>query len=143
MDIKEEIQSLLDGSTISEKFIELVIKRLESLTYEVQVGDGFLIAFLIQKVENTIRNSCNTTSIPSGLNFIATDMICGEFLMNKKQTDSLGEMFDFDSAVKQVSFGDTTVSLGGESMEQKLNSLFSYMINYGKDEFVCYRKMRW
>jgi len=44
--------------------LELVKKRLESFGYELQEGDEFALAFSIQKVENTIKNDCNTPSIP-------------------------------------------------------------------------------
>lgn len=144
MDLKEKILSLLmESSTITEKFIELVISRLESLTYAVVEGDAFALTFTMQMIENTIRNSCNTASIPDGLIFIAVDMVCGQFLIQKKQTNSLGESFNIDTAIKSVKLGDVNVSLGDESNESKLDWLFSYLMNHGKDEFICYRRIRW
>ncbi|WP_418527330.1 hypothetical protein [Longicatena caecimuris] len=144
MDMKDVILSLLmESSTITEKFIELTLSRLKSLTYTVKNDDAFTLSFLLQKVENTIRNSCNTTSIPDGLVFIAVDMVCGEFLMNLKQTNSLGDSFNAEMAIKQVKLGDADVSFDDENENKKLDELFSYMMNHGKGEFICYRKIRW
>lgn len=143
--MNEKILSLLmESSKLTEKFIELVISRLKSLTYEVKEGDEFSLSFLMQKVENTIRNSCNTASIPDGLIFIAVDMVCGEFLMNLKQAGLLDDSFNIDYAITQVKLGDTNVSFNeNDSISKKLDQLFTYMMNRGKDEFICYRKLRW
>lgn len=144
MDLKEKILSLLmESSSITEKFIELVISRLESLTYAVVEGDAFALTFTMQMIENTIRNSCNTASIPDGLIFIAVDMVCGQFLIQKKQTNSLGESFNIDTAIKSVKLGDVNVSLSDASDESRLDWLFNYLMNHGKDEFICYRRIRW
>lgn len=144
MNVKDAILALLmTSSTITEKFIELVILRLKDLTYEVIDEDAFSLAFNMQTVENTIRNSCNTASIPDGLLFIAVDMVCGQFLMQKKQTNSLGDSFDVDLAIKSVKLGDVNVSLGDKSDESKLDWLFSYLMKHGESEFVCYRRICW
>ena len=60
--------------------LEMVKERLKSFGYELQEGDEFALTFSIQKVENTIKNDCNTPSIPDGLVNIAVDMAVGEFL---------------------------------------------------------------
>ena len=144
MDLKEKILSLLmESSTITEKFIELVISRLEDLTYVMVEGDAFALAFAMQTVENTIRNSCNTASIPDGLMFIAVDMVCGQFLSQKKQTNSLGDSFDIDTAIKSVKLGDANVTFDDEGSDSKLDRLFNYLMNHGKGEFICYRRIRW
>lgn len=104
-----------------------------------------MISFSVQKVENTIKNECNVTSIPDGLFNIAIDMICGEILSAKKQTGQL-EDFNFETALKSVQAGDTTVTYAIESSmtpEQRLNNLISYLLNYGRGEFACYRKIKW
>lgn len=141
--MNEKIKLLISNENISIEFIDLVLKRLEILGYECVEGDEFLIAFSIQKIENTIKNECNVTEIPDGLKYIAVDMICGEILLNKKQTNSLGDNFSIDSVLKSVKLGDTTVQLDDESDESKLNVLINHLINYGTDEFICYRKLKW
>ncbi|OUQ33245.1 hypothetical protein [Massilimicrobiota timonensis] len=141
--MNEKIKLLISNENISIEFIDLVLKRLETLGYECAEGDEFLTAFSIQKIENTIKNECNVTEIPDGLKYIAVDMICGEILLNKKQTNSLGDNFSIDSALKSIKLGDTTVQLDDESDESKLNVLINHLINYGTDEFICYRKLKW
>ena len=128
--------------------LEKVKERLLSFGYTLKDGDEVLLTFSIQKVENTIKNDCNVTSIPDGLENIAIDMAIGEFLTAKKTfspNDITG--LDLDYAVKQIQTGDTnTVFATGEgslTAEQRLNNFLNYLLSYGRDEFSCYRKIRW
>ncbi|CUP26282.1 MAG: hypothetical protein IJC04_02995 [Oscillospiraceae bacterium] len=128
--------------------LEKVKERLQSFGYTLKDGDEVILNFSIQKVENTIKNDCNVSSIPDGLVNIAVDMAIGEFLTAKKTfspNDIAG--LDLDFAVKQIQTGDTnTVFATGESSltpEQRLNAFVSYLLTYGRDEFSCYRKIRW
>lgn len=128
--------------------LELVKERLESFGYVLKDGDEIILNFSIQKVENTIKNDCNTASIPDGLVNIAVDMAVGEFLTAKKTfspNDIAG--LDLDYAVKQIQTGDTnTVFAIGEgtlTAEQRLNNFLNYLLTYGRDEFSCYRRLRW
>lgn len=141
------IMTALGKSSLDEQFIELLLKRLQSLGYTVQDGDGWMIGFSTQKIENHIKNSCNTSSIPDGLKITAVDMVCGEVLFALKQTGKLNETFNLEVAVKQVQAGDTNVTFaigdGSQTPEQRLNALLSYLMTKGEGDFVCYRKIRW
>ena len=123
-------------------------ERLQSFGYEIQDGDEIILNFSIQKVENTIKNDCNVSSIPDGLVNIAVDMAVGEFLTAKKtfSPDSIAGL-DSDFAVKQIQTGDTnTVFATGEgslTAEQRLNNFLNYLLTYGRDQFSCYRKIKW
>lgn len=128
--------------------LEMVKERLKSFGYELQEGDEFALTFSIQKVENTIKNDCNTPSMPDGLMNIAIDMAVGEFLTVKKTfspNDIAG--LDLDYAVKQLQEGDkNTVFATGEgslTAEQRLNNFLNHLLTYGRDEFSCYRRIRW
>lgn len=127
---------------------EMVKERLQSFGYELQEEDELVLTFSIQKAENTIKNDCNTLSIPDGLVNIAVDMAVGEFLTAKKtfSPDSIAGL-DLDIAVKQIQTGDTnTVFATGESSltaEQRLDAFLNYLLTYGREEFSCYRKIRW
>lgn len=145
--VLNNIIQILSGSSLSEEpFLLGVLNRLESLGYTIKETDSWMISFSVQKVENTIKNDCNVSSVPDGLYSVATDMICGEFLFAKKQTGQL-EDFNLEAALKSVQAGDTTVTyaIGDASMtpEQRLNSLISYLMTKGKGEFVYYRKIKW
>lgn len=128
--------------------VDMVKERLQSFGYEIQDGDEIILNFSIQKVENTIKNDCNVSSIPDGLVNIAVDMAVGEFLTAKKtfSPDSIAGL-DLDLAVKQIQTGDTnTVFATGEgslTAEQRLNNFLNYLLIYGRDQFSCYRKIKW
>ena len=128
--------------------MEQARELLESFGYLLKDGDEVILAFSLQKVENTIKNDCNVSSVPKGLVSIAIDMAVGEFLTAKKAftPDDIAGL-DLDYAVKQIQAGDTnTVFATGEgnlTPEQRLNNFLNYLLTHGRDEFSCYRKLRW
>lgn len=128
--------------------LEKVKERLQSFGYTLKDGDEVILTFSIQKVENTIKNDCNASSVPDGLENIAIDMAIGEFLTAKKtfSPDDIAGL-DLDYAVKQIQTGDTnTVFATGEgnlTAEQRLDNFLNHLLTYGRDEFSCYRKIRW
>ncbi len=127
---------------------EAVKERLKSFGYEVKADDEFALTFCVEKVCSTIRNEINQKNVPEGLEHIAVDMAVGEFLMAKKtfSPDDITGL-DLGIAVKQIQMGDTNTvfATGDASMtpEQRLNNLISYLLTHGRDEFSCYRKLRW
>lgn len=128
--------------------LQRVKERLKLFGYPLKDGDEALLSFSIQKVENTIKNDCNVDVIPDGLVNIAIDMTVGEFLMTKKtfSPDDIAG-FDFDFAVKQIQEGDTNIvfSVGEGTLtpEQRFNQFLNHLLTYGRDEFSCYRRLRW
>lgn len=128
--------------------IDAVKSRLESFGYEVRAEDDFALAFCVEKVRSTIKNEINWQDVPEGLEYIAVDMVVGEFLLSKKTfapADIAG--LDLDYAVKQIQTGDTnTVFATGEGSstpEQRLTSFINYLLSYGKGEFNSFRRIRW
>lgn len=146
--IIESIKKIINKE-VDEKFIESILKRLLSLTYKPSEDNSWMIAFCMQKVENHIKNSCNISEVPEGLKEIEIDRICGEILFSKKQSGALNAEngFDVEMAIKQVQAGDTNVTFaigeGSETLETKLNSLISYLLNCGESDFICYRQLKW
>ena len=138
------ILTVMTKTSLSESFYEAVLKRLVSFGYTLKEDDSWLICFAIQKVENHIKNSCNTTDVPDGLFNVAVDMVCGEFLFTKKQTGQLEIAdLDFDGAFTSIKEGDTQVNFGGSSDEEKFDQMVNYLLHHGEGDFVCYRKIRW
>ena len=143
--ILADISNIITNSSLSESFMESVLKRLNSFGYIPKADDGWGICFASQKVENHIKNSCNTTSVPDGLLNVAVDMVCGEFLFTKKQTGKLKlNDLDLDGAITSIHEGDVTVQFAsGSSDEDKFDLLVNYLLHNGEGDFVCYRKLRW
>lgn len=126
--------------------IEEVKARLASFDYEVVESDEYVLTFLIQKVENHIKNITNCFQVPEGLFNVAVDMVVGEFLLNKKSIGSL-EGFNLEAAIKQIQEGDTSITYaigeGDLTPEQKLDLLIDYLMNRGKNELLSYRCIKW
>lgn len=125
---------------------EDVVERLKSFGYEVTETDNWMIEFLIQKVENSIKADCNINTIPEGLHEIAVGMVVGEFLLNKKSRGQL-EGFDLETAVRQIQEGDTSVTFavgdGSKTPEERLDELILYLMNHGKGKLASYRCIKW
>lgn len=128
--------------------LETVTERLKSFGYEVKEGDEFSLTFCIEKVTNTIKNETNCSSVPQGLENIAVDMTCGEFLLAKKTfaPDDIAN-FDLENAVKEIKTGDTTTVFatgeGSQTPEQRLTTFINYLLTYGRTEFSAYRRLKW
>lgn len=142
------IQTIQNVSSLGASFVYDVGKLLESFGYTLQDGDDWLLGFCIQKVENSIKNECNVSSVPCGLKKVATQMVVGEFLFSKKGIGQLqGLNIDIDAAVKQIQEGDTNVTFafgnGSMTPEQRLDMLIAYLVNSGKSQFVRYRRLKW
>jgi hypothetical protein len=142
------IQTIQDVSSLGASFVCDVGKLLESFGYTMQDGDDWLLGFCIQKVENSIKNECNVSSVPCGLKKVAAQMIVGEFLFAKKGIGQLqGLDIDIDAAIKQIQEGDTNVTFafgnGSMTPEQRLDSLIAYLMTNGKSQFVRYRRLKW
>lgn len=124
------------------------VKRLEGFGYEVKAADKSLLKFAVEKAANTVKNECNLSEVPEGLLCIAADMAAGEFL-NAKKTFAAEDLagLDLNPAVKQIQVGDTSTTFaagdGSLTPEQRLDGLINHLLNYGRSEFGCYRKIRW
>lgn len=125
--------------------IEDIKNRLASFGYTLLDTDSFALEFVIDKVENKIKNECNITEIPDGLYQVEIDRICGEFLFAKKQSGQLTE-YDFDFIEKQIQDGDTSVTYAveaGQTPEQRFDKLVRSLMDTGKGEFASFRRLRW
>lgn len=140
-----DIRTIMTNSSLPESFFESVLERLVSFGYTLKETDGVELGFAIQKSENHVKNSCNTTSVPEGLFNAVIDAVCGEFLFAKKQTGRL-ELNDLDlsGAITSIKEGDTSVNFGsGTSEEEKLSSFLNLLMHSMDGDLVCYRRMQW
>ena len=127
--------------------LKSVKDRLKSFGYELQKDDEITLNFCIQKVENTIKNDCNLSSVPEGLINIAVDIAVGEFLTAKKtfSPESISGL-DLDTVIKQIQIGDANTVFAtdsGTSPEQRFDALVNHLLTNGRSEFSCYRRLRW
>ena len=145
----EKIKALLlaSSTTITDETVQLVLDRLKSLTFLDDDSDNDIIAFKIAytmlEIENSIFNMCNIKNIPQGLMYVYVDVVCGKVILEAYRTKSLPSSFNLDEAFKSVKLGDIQVTEGGTDDATKLTAMCDYLIEHGKDELVCYRKIKW
>jgi hypothetical protein len=124
---------------------EDIKNRLAFFGYTLLDSDALALNFVIDKVENKIKNECSITEIPDGLYQVEIDRICGEFLFAKKQSGQLTE-YDFELIEKQIQDGDTTVTYAieaGQTPEQRFDKLVKALMDSGKGEFASFRRLKW
>ncbi len=132
---------------IMDKILFAAKERLGSFGYVFKDGDEALMSLAVERVESAIRNKCGRTDIPEGLLSVAADMAAGEFLGTKRTfaPEDIA-MLAGSPAVRQITIGDAGTSFAvrdKDSPEAKLDRLISYLLNRGKGEMSCYRKIRW
>lgn len=139
------ILAIMLNSSLSESFAEAVLNRLVSFGYELKEDDGLVICFAIQKIENHIKTTCNTDTIPDGLFHVAVDMVCGEFFLGKSRSGTLElSNLDLNGAITAISEGDTSVQFATDvTDEKKFNALLEHLLFGREGDLVCYRKLRW
>ena len=125
-----------------EKMIDVVKKRLESLNITVEDADGWLLNFLIEKVSDHIENACNIDKIPDNLFFFTVDMVCAEFLSNKKGVGQLSDL-DIETAVKSIKEGDTTIQFAVADNIDPLDGLIQGMKASLQGQLVRFRRLQW
>ncbi|MCI9978060.1 hypothetical protein JY742_18185 [Clostridioides difficile] len=133
---------------MENNIIDDIEKRLEGFGYVLKDGDKWLIHFVKEKIENTIKLDCNINAIPIELKNIEIDMIVGEFLFTKKNMGQLDiESLNFEVVEKSISEGDTKIDFaigsGSQTPEQRFDTFVNYLLTYGKNKILTFRCLRW
>jgi hypothetical protein len=123
-----------------------VIQRLSQLGYTVEDDDFAQIDFELQKIINYTLNYCNITEIPPIVYPRLIDRVCSDFLYFKKNSGSM-EGFNYDSVIKSVKEGDTTITYavgqGEDTPENRFDS-FVKQLERGYDKWITpHRRLRW
>lgn len=123
-----------------------VIERLKQLGYVASGNDYASIDFELSKTLNYVMNFCNITTIPEILNPRVIDRVCGDFLYYKKNSGSLSG-FNYDSVIKELKEGDTTVKYAvgqGEDTPENRFDTFVKSLERGFDKWLTpHRRLRW
>lgn len=125
---------------------EKVNERLVQLGYEVTEQDASQVEFELTTVLNYVKNHCNITVIPEILDNRIIDRVCSAFLYNKKNSGTL-EGFNYETAIKQLKEGDTTIQYatgqGEDTPENRFDALVK-QLERGFDKWITpHRRLRW
>lgn len=123
-----------------------IINRLKQLGYTATDEDAEQIEFELNKFINYSLNYCNITSIPEIVEPRLIDRVCSEFLFYKKNSGSL-EGFNYDTVIKRIKEGDTTIDYavgsGEDTPENRFDS-FVKRLERGYDKWLTpHRRLRW
>lgn len=130
-----------------DKLLLAAKARLGSFGYELKDGDEALLSLAAERAESSLLNNLARNDIPDELIGAASDMAVGEFLTVKRTfaPEDIAPLTN-SAAVSQIVLGDAKTSFAVRSEdtpEAKLERLISYLLNHGKGELSCYRKIRW
>lgn len=123
-----------------------VSARLKQLGYIVTDDDIPQLKFELEKIIAYVLNYCNITTIPEILNPRIIDRIAGEFLFYKKNSGEL-EGFDYDTVIKEIKEGDTTLRYAtgadGDTAESRFDN-FINKLERGFDKWLTkFRRISW
>lgn len=123
--------------------LEKIKERLASLGYECVESDDFALDFVIKKTEQHIKHFCNIITIPDCLEWVMIDMVCGDFLLTKKNMGQLTSM-QVEGVVKKIQDGDTTVEYNATTdREATFCALLEKMAHGHTDDLLRHRKLVW
>lgn len=136
--LKDEVKLIVNGGTTIDNIIDLTIERLND--WEIKEIQAFELAFAVNSVTEYIKNATNQLTVPEGLTFTAVDMVCGEFLQKRLDTDNLEE-FKVEQAIKTLKIGDTSTTFK-DGQSSGIHVLISTLTSR-KGDVLSHRKLKW
>ena len=133
------------GSSLPKAFCGMAIRRLRMFGFGAWDPDMLWnLAFCIRRAETEVLDYCHINSVPSGLFQMLCDRSCGKFLYDLKQTGNLEiETLNLGGIMTSLSEGDIKVDFDKDaSDEERLNMLLQIMMDSGRRQLTCYRKVR-
>lgn len=131
---------------VSNITVEEVKKRLVQLGIKDQEQDNDKINFYIEKVISYVLNFCNREDVPGIIEPIVLDKICSDFMIEQKNMGNISD-FDYDSGIKTIKEGDTSITYGSENGSSTTETRFNDTMNYLQDNFnlwlLPHRRLRW
>lgn len=125
----------------TQEILEKVKILLSAAGVEVPEDDTVL-PFVLEAVTAGILNRINQDEVPDGLYTAVVMRTAGVYLRNLKGYGKLP--IDFESAVKSLSEGDTSVTYSDDaSPEAQFDTLISGWAAYGEDQLNRYRRLVW
>lgn len=123
-----------------------VIARLSMLGYTTTSDDYDAIDFELEKVINYTLNYCNINDVPDIVKPRLIDRVCCDYLFYMKNSGNLTG-FDYDTVIKEIKEGDTTlrfaVGSGEDTPENRFDSMVKRM-EKGYDKWITpHRRLRW
>lgn len=152
MENKEElkfIDSLQDRLETHELPTELYIMIYNifiSFGYKITEKDTFQICITVLKIKEKILSYCNTEIIPEGYLPKMATMICGDFLIQKRQSGNLDlKDLDFsDEGIATLKEGDLSITFDVDVSDYaKFDKLLDVMASIEDGDLLCYRKLKW
>ena len=138
MMLADEVKTIVNGDEVVENIIDLTVERLDS--WEIKEIQPFELAFAVSSVTEYIKNATNQLTVPEGLTFTAVDMVCGEFLQKRLDTDNLEE-FKVEQAIKTLKIGDTSTTFK-DGQSSGIHVLISTLTSR-KGDVLSHRKLKW
>lgn len=108
------------------------LKKLLGISKE-DYSKEMILEFILEDVEEIVKNYCNVSVIPEGLNSTVLRMTIDMY-----KNESLGSEDIALGSISSISEGDTSVSYRSSASEFKESLLKDY-----KSQLNRYRKIRW
>ncbi|WP_219712050.1 phage head-tail connector protein, partial [Clostridioides difficile] len=105
------------------------LKKLLGISKE-DYSKEMILEFILEDVEEIVKNYCNVSVIPEGLNSTVLRMAIDMY-----KNENLGSEDIALGSISSISEGDTKVDFaigsGSQTPEQRFDSLIAYLTTYG------------
>lgn len=127
---------------------ENVLSYLEVIGYKKITPDDKLIDVIRERVVNSILTLTNQKELPEQLNHVVTMRVLGEFLQIKQISNNLNiETLNFDLILTEKVVGSTKTTYSKPttmlSSVEMFNKAIVNLTNFGRDEVIKFRRIRW
>lgn len=116
------------------------VKSLISLAtgYTVTDDDVALLEILYKAEVQHVLNFCNLPEMPQELTEEVNRVVAGKFLQARKAAVLGDASVSVATSIKE---GDTEVQLGGNTPEERMDSLITVWTE--ERDLTCFRRLRW
>lgn len=127
-----------------KEIIEDIKMELSILKVQTDMQDKE-IGYYIKQVKQKILNTINSDTLPDKLEYVLIKRVVGEILKTLVASNNLivnNEKVE-QLQVSSITRGDVSMSYKGASTSDTFNSIIKTLVEYGNDEILRYRVIKW
>lgn len=120
--------------------LEKILNLILMITNKSVDTDTSIFKYLITAETQRVLNIINCETLPTELEHVIVHRVVGAYLHTNIVALVGAENLDVPT---QIKMGDTQVSFGSKSAEDRLKEMAQIFANYGEGELTCFRRLKW
>lgn len=120
--------------------LEKILNLILTITNKSVDFETPILNYLITAETQRVLNIINCKTLPAELEHVIVHRVVGAYLQTNIVALVGAENLDVPT---QIKMGDTQVSFGSKSAEDRLKEMAQILANYGEGELTCFRRLKW